>query len=113
MAATMMDSTDLHVTFDDFEILDTEGVDVFVLNLNEYEGVPPFYVHVDGRRFVLQGFTYEVRGHGAQMPQWITEQEAEGRLVLLGERADRYLVYLHDPVAEAEAAAEEAEEAAG
>ena len=34
------------------------------------------------------------------MPTFIREQEAEGKLVLLGERKGRYLAYIHDPNAE-------------
>ncbi|MBM3141146.1 MAG: hypothetical protein FJZ92_13305 [Chloroflexi bacterium] len=87
------------VGYEDFEILETGDVDVFVLNVNELRGLPPFYVEVDGRRFGLQRDTFQVRGHGALLPAWIREQEAAGRLVLLAERRERFLVYVHDPSA--------------
>ena len=38
-----------------------------------------------------------MNGHGAQLPEYLTAEEAEGRLTLLVERDDRYLVYSHDP----------------
>lgn len=90
------------VNYDDLELLQTDGVDSFVLNLNGRPTTPPYFVDVDGRRFSLLRETFLVRGHGATMPQWIREQEAEGRLVLLAERSDRYLVYLWDPNADGE-----------
>ncbi|MEX2228619.1 MAG: hypothetical protein WEB13_03175 [Dehalococcoidia bacterium] len=90
-------SQTLIATYDDFELLGTGDVDAFVLDLNERPGTPPFFVHVDGRRFVLQRDTFLVRGHGATMPQWIREQESDGRLVLLAERDGRYIVYVFDP----------------
>jgi hypothetical protein len=92
----------MHATFEDFELLETGGADVFVLDLNEFEGVPPFYIEVDGRRFGLQRDTFQVLGHGAQFPAWLREQEAEGHIVLLAERDDRYLAYVFDPNAEEE-----------
>ena len=90
-------SQPLVATYDDFELLGTGDVDVFVLDLNELPGRPPYFVEVDGRRFSLQRETFLVRGHGATMPQWIREQDGAGRIVLLAERGTRYLVYLHDP----------------
>ncbi len=88
--------------FEDFEILETGDVDVFVLDLNELEGEPPFYIVVGERRFALNRDTFQVRGHGAQLPSWVQEQEAEGRIVLLAERDERYLTYVYDPAAAAE-----------
>lgn len=90
------------VTYDDLELLETEDVDSFVLNLNDLPTAPPYFVEVDGRRFSLLRETFLVRGHGATMPRWIREQEAEGRLVLLAERNERYLVYLWDPNADSD-----------
>ena len=57
-------------------------------------------LEVDGRLFALQpSNTYLVTGHGAQLPEWIAAEEEEGRLTILGEREDRYLVYSHDTLA--------------
>ena len=42
------------------------------------------------------------------MPVALREMEAASQLPLLVERGDRYLLYVHDPAAEAEAAAEAA-----
>ena len=41
------------------------------------------------------------------MPTFIREQEAEGKLVVLGERKGRYLAYIHDPNAESDEGDEE------
>lgn len=86
--------------FNDLYIVSTGGVDVFALNLNNWEGPPPFYLNVEGREFALQpSNTYLVTGHGAGLPTWIQAEEAEGRLTVLAERAGRYLVYSHDTTA--------------
>jgi hypothetical protein len=89
----------LHATYNDFEILETGDIDVFVLDLNELASKPPFYIEVDGRRFALQRDTFQVLGHGAKLPAWVREQEAAGRLILLAERGERFLVFVHDPAA--------------
>ncbi len=88
------------VGFQDLHIVSSGGVDVFALNLNDWPHPPPFYLEVDGRQFALQpSNTYLVTGHGARLPEWITAEEAEGRLTVLAEREDRYLVYSHDTLA--------------
>ena len=88
------------VGFQDLHMVSSGGVDVFALNLNDWPHPPPFYLEVDGRLFSLQpSNTYLVTGHGAKLPEWITAEEAEGRLTVLGEREDRYLVYSHDTLA--------------
>ena len=52
------------------------------------------------RLFALQpSNTHLVSGHGAQLPNWITNEESEGRLTILVERNERYLVYIHDTLA--------------
>ena len=90
----------MSLRFSDLYIVATGGVDVFALNLNRWEEAPPFYLDVEGRRFVLQPHnTHLVNGHGAQLPQWIEAEESEGRLTVLGEREGRYLVYSHDTLA--------------
>lgn len=86
--------------YDEFELLETGDVDVFVFNLNEWPHSPPYFIEVAGRRFGLERETFLVRGHGATLPRWLREQEAAGRLVLLAERGTRFLVYVHDPSAE-------------
>lgn len=112
VAMTNEQTTSVTVTFDDLYLLtaeDPEGeVDVFVLNWNEEPVPPPFYVAVADRRFAFNGTTYLVRGHGADLPRFVRSEEAEGRLVVFVEREDRLLTYVHDPVAEAEAAEEAA-----
>ncbi len=89
--------TELAIGFEDLFVLSTGGMDAFVLNWNEAANPPPFYVDVGDRRFALTANTYLVNGHGAQLPEYLTTEEAEGRLTLLVERDDRYLVYSHDP----------------
>ncbi|MBM4414712.1 MAG: hypothetical protein FJ035_00230 [Chloroflexi bacterium] len=93
-------TTDLAVGFDDMVVLSEGGVDVFVLNLDADDEVPPYYIDVAGRRFAFSAVTFLVRGHSAQLAQFIREHEADGRLVLLGERRERYLAYVYDPTAE-------------
>ena len=90
----------LDITFNDLNILSTGGVDVLVLNLNEWNSDIPFYLEIDQRLFALQpSNTHLVSGHGAQVPNWITNEESEGRLTILVERNERYLVYIHDTLA--------------
>ena len=103
--------SELAVTFDDMTVLSEGGADVFVVNLNNREEAPPYYVTVNGRRFSFTGDTFLIQGHSAVMPAWVREHEAEGRLVLLGERDDRYVRYVHDPH-EIEDVEEETEEEA-
>ena len=85
------------VGFDDLDVLSTEGVDVFVLDLSEQPDVPPYYVTVAGRRFAFTATTFLVQGHGANLPEYVQEQEAAGNLVLFVQRGERYYAYLHDP----------------
>ncbi len=92
--------TELAVGFDDMVVLSEGGVDVFVLNLDADPEVPPYYIDVAGRRFAFSGVTFLVRGHSAQLSQFVREHEAEGRLLLLGERRDRYFAYVFDPAAD-------------
>ena len=90
----------LEITFNNLNILSTGGVDVLVLNLNEWNNDIPFYLEIDQRLFALQpSNTHLVSGHGAQLPNWITNEELEGRLTILVERNERYLVYIHDTLA--------------
>jgi hypothetical protein len=68
--------------------------------LNDWPHPPPFYLQVDGRLFALQpSSTYLVTGYGAALPNWIVTEEEEGRLTVLAEREDRYLIYSHDTLA--------------
>lgn len=94
--------TEIAVGFDDMTVLSEGGVDVFLLNMDDLEDVPPYYIEVGGRRFSYSSSTFPTKGHGAQLPRFISEQEAAGNLVVLGERQDRYIAYVHDPNAVAE-----------
>jgi hypothetical protein len=94
--------TELAVGFDDMTVLSEGGVDVFVLNLDADEDVPPYYLDIAGRRFAFSAVTFLVKGHSAQLSRFVREHEAEGRLVVLGERKERYFAYVHDPSAEAD-----------
>ena len=70
------------------------------IDLNEWNSDIPFYLEIDQRLFALQpSNTHLVSGHGAQLPNWITNEESEGRLTILVERNERYLVYIHDTLA--------------
>lgn len=101
--------SEVEVGFDDLTVLSEGDADVFVLNFNGDDGPPPYYVTVNSRRFSFTGETFLIFGHSARLASWVREQEEAGMLVLLGERDDRYLRYVHDPAAELEeAAAEEA-----
>ena len=94
--------SEIAVTFDDMTVLSEGGADVFVVNLNGRDEPPPYWVDVGERRFGFEGATFLIQGHSAVLPGWVSGHEAEGRLVLLGERGDRYLRYVHDPAAEDE-----------
>ena len=93
------DPTQMTVAFDELYVLESGGVDCFVLDWNDQKALPPYYIHVDGRRFGYTGTTYLVKGHGAQLPQWVQSEEAAGHLTLFVERDDRLLAYVHDPSA--------------
>jgi hypothetical protein len=100
-------TTEVAVGFDDMTVLSEGGVDVFLLNMEEFEDVPPYYIDVAGRRFSYTAITFLTKGHSAQLPDYVREQEAAGNLVIIGERGGRYLAYLHDPTVVAEEDAEE------
>ena len=95
-------TTEIAVGFDDMTVLSEGGVDVFLLNMDDFEDVPPYYVDVAGRRFSYSSTTFPTKGHSAHLPRFIAEQEAAGNLVVLGERNDRYIAYVHDPNAVSE-----------
>lgn len=93
------DPTSMTATFDELYVLESGGVDCFVLNWNEAPALPPYHITVDGRRFAYTGTTYPVKGHGAALPRWVRDEEAAGRLALFVERDGRLMAYLHDPSA--------------
>ena len=93
---------DVEVSFEDMTVLSEGGVDVFVLQWEADGAPPPFYVDVDGRRFHFTSRTFLYDGHGAAMPRYVQEEEAEGRIPLLVQRNDRFYIYSHDPNAEEE-----------
>lgn len=100
MTTAPADSTEVTLTFEDSYVLSTEDVDAFAFNWNDEPEPPPYYVNVDGHRFSYTGLTFLVRGHGAELPDWVKENEAEGRLVLFVERGTRLLAYVFDPSAD-------------
>lgn len=96
------ESKTMTLGFNDLYLVSTGGRDVFALNLNDWDHVPPFYLDVEERQFALQAVTYLVTGHGARLPEWVASEESEGRLTVLAERDGRYLVYSHDTAVEEE-----------
>ncbi len=92
----------VEVGFDALDLLTDDGVELFVLSLNERAAPPPYYVTAEGRRFHYSGETFLLQGRGAELPRYVAAREEEGVLVLLVERFDRYLAYIHDPAEEAE-----------
>ena len=48
----------LDITFNDLNILSTGGVDVLVLNLNEWNNDIPFYLEIDQRLFALRPYLW-------------------------------------------------------
>ena len=100
MADTMAaDPTAITLTFDDLFVLSTGDVDAFVYDMADSLVPPPYYITVDGRRFALSGMTFLEQGHGAVLPRWVREHEAEGRLVMFVRRNERLLGYVFDPTA--------------
>lgn len=98
MAETMTaDPTAITLTFDDLFVLSTGDVDAFVFDMAEATVPPPYYITVEGRRFALTGTTFLESGHGAVLPRWVREQEAEGHLAMFVRRNERLLAYVHDP----------------
>jgi len=98
-AETMADPTSITLTFDDLFVLSTGDVDAFVYDMADSPVPPPYYITVDGRRFALTGLTFLESGHGAILPRWVREQEAEGKLAMFVRRNERLMGYLHDPAA--------------
>lgn len=96
--------TEIAAGFNDMTVLTEDGVDVFILNLDELDDVPPYYLDVAGRRFAYSAITFPVKGQSAQLPRFIRTTEADGKLVIMVERKQRYLAYIHDPAAEADEA---------
>jgi len=90
-------ATEVEVAFDDMTVLSEGGVDVFVLNWNESEEPPPYFINVGDRRFAFTANTLLVTGHKEFLADYIREQQVEGRIPLFVERDFRYYVYLHDP----------------
>ncbi len=110
MAETMTaDPTAITVTFDDLFVLSAGQVDTFVYDMAESVAPPPYYITVDDHRFALVGVTFLESGHGAVLPRWVAEQEAEGRLAMFVRRGERLLGYVFDPsvVEDDEAASDE------
>ncbi len=113
-------ATEVKVSFDDMTVFSEGGVDVFVLNWDHSDDPPPYYVDVAELRFAFSASTMLVTGHRDLLPNYVREQQAEGRIPLFVERDERYYIYLHDPHAgededvedsDAEADGEEAGEA--
>ena len=94
--------TEIAAGFNDMTVLTEDGVDVFILNLDELDDVPPYYLDVAGRRFAYSAITFPVKGQSAQLPRFIRTTEADGKLVIMVERKERYLAYIPDPAAPAE-----------
>ncbi len=92
-------STELAVGFDDLNVLTEDGIEVFTLNMNASPDLPPYYVEVAGRRFAYSSTSFLLKGHSATLPAFIRAHQAEGRLVILIERDNRYMAYVHDPAA--------------
>ncbi|MCA9848651.1 MAG: hypothetical protein KC461_04150 [Dehalococcoidia bacterium] len=109
-APEMAHETSVELTFDDFYVLTADDVDAFAVDWNEEPAPPPFYVVVDGKKFAYTGQTYLVRGYGAELPDWVKAEDAEGHLVLFVERGTRLLAYSYDPTIEEEEDGEEAAE---
>lgn len=91
--------TERAYSMDDLYVVSEGGVDVAVLNLTDLPQVPPYYVDIDGRRFVFTSRTYPIKGHAAQMPREVQAESDAGRLALLVERGPRYYLYVCDPAA--------------
>ena len=89
--------SELAVGFDDLTVLSEGDSDIFVINLNEDDAPPPYYITVNERRFSFTGETFLIFGHSATLSNWAQEQETLGLLPLLAERDDRYLRYTHNP----------------
>lgn len=57
-------------------------------------GFVPTRLRVGEREFVYDR-SYPVKGHGATMPPYVRRLVEEGRVPLIVERNERYLVYVH------------------
>lgn len=92
-------TTELAITFEQMDVLAEDGFEIFVLNIEERDDLPPFYIDVAGRRFAYASTTFPVKGHGATLPPYVRAEEAAGHIVLLAVRGDRYMAYVYDPEA--------------
>ena len=96
---TAADTTAITLTFDDLFVLSTGDIDAFVYDMAEAHVPPPYYIHVDDKRFGYTGTTFLEHGHGAVLPRWVREEEAAGHLVMFVRRNERLLGYTYDPTA--------------
>lgn len=96
---TTTDPTAIVLAFDDLFVLSSGDVDAFVYDMADSPVPPPYYITVDGRRFALSTLTFLETGHGAILPRWVREQEAEGKLAMFVRRNERLMGYVHDPAA--------------
>jgi hypothetical protein len=94
----------------ELETLPLDGMEVARIRVH---GPPPFTEARLGERDYRYERSFPVRGHGANLPNFLREQMDAGRTPLVLERENRFLIYL-DVAAEAADASEggEAEEAA-
>ena len=90
--------TQLTIDFADLFLISTGGIDVFALNWNQMDVPPPYNLSVSENEFSYQGHTYLVNGHGAILPQWVEQIEAEDRLAMFIERDGRLLAYASEPI---------------
>jgi hypothetical protein len=86
------ETTPLDVRASDLEALDLGAFDVPLVDLDDAP-----YVHssivLDGTEYAYSR-SFPVKGHSAVMPQAVAELQAQGKQVLVGERGERYLIYV-------------------
>ena len=76
----------------DLEPLVLDGLEVS--RVLRHEGPPPYTtLRFDGREYQYER-SFPIRGYGANLPDFLRERMAEGKVPLLIERTDRFYVYL-------------------
>ena len=76
----------------DLEPLVLDGMEV--ARIRHHDDVPPYTtLRFDGQEYQYER-SFPIKGHGANLPNFLRERMAAGKKPLLIERVDRFYVYL-------------------
>ena len=72
--------------------LELEGTNATYVNLEQLATIPT-RLRVEEVEYSYER-TFPIQGHSAVLPEALAELEQEGRLVIVGERAERYIFFV-------------------